>query len=186
MVKRKYYSGTIRQTRSKFRQATTFDNLLNEKKLKREDEKDLNCKWDIFSIFAGPPKKCFPIKIVTAQRVPKNQISWMNVVEMLREDFQVSFAREFRIKKPILWMKFQYWLPDFFWAYVLTGSHMFCAARLARNLFFIFNDRGSHSDLFSYSTFLLPGNRKKSFHVLHLFNIHWLKTIFLRLATAMS
>lgn len=62
--------------------------------------------------------------------------------------------REFHIKKTILWMKFQCWLPDFFCVYVLTGWVRICFAFVFANLFQYFADRGSHSDLFSSSTFL--------------------------------
>lgn len=129
---------------------------------------------EIFSIFAGPPKKCFPIKIVTAQRVPKNQISWMNAVEMLREDFQVSFAREFRIKKPILWMKFQYWLPDFFSAYVLTGSHMFCARLGSVKTCFLFSTIADLIQIyFRIRPFCCPGTEKAfTFYISSIF-IDW-------------
>lgn len=69
------------------------------------------------------------------------------------KDFQVSLKREFRIKKPILWMKFHRWLPDFFCVYVLTGEFAYVRFTSAQKP--VFSDRGSHPDLFSFRAFFL-------------------------------
>lgn len=98
----------------------------------------------------------------------------MNAVEMLREDFQVSFAREFRIEKPILWMKFQYWLPDFFSAYVLTGSHMFCVRLSSVKTCFLFSTIADLIQIyFRIRPFCCPGTEKAfSFYISSIF-IDW-------------
>lgn len=72
-----------------------------------------------------------------------------------RKRFRVWLKREFRIKKPISWMKFQCWLPDFFCFYVLTGWFAYVLFSLGLKPVFGFSDRGSCSDLFSFSTIFL-------------------------------